>query len=124
MACQGVVCGSTLSARPTAWNVRRLFIVQADGAGVVDQGVELFHQGDVYATLPQVIGDHQADRAGADDGNVGGQLQCGRSGCKTHGYLRTAFLDFLWGAVWKSRGWWTTKTPASVHQVHSVDLKR
>ncbi|MNB91684.1 hypothetical protein D3C75_387680 [compost metagenome] len=91
------------------------FVVQADGAGIVDQAVELFHQGNVHATLPQVIGNHQADRAGADNGNVGGQFQCGRSGGRTHGYLHTALLDFLLGAVWKSRGWWTTTTLASVH---------
>ena len=98
------------------------FVVQANGARIVDQAVELFHHRDVDAALSQVIGNHQADRAGADDGNIGGQLQWGRSGCKAHGYLRTALLDFLLGAVWKSRGWWTTKTLASVHQVHKPDL--
>ena len=74
------------------------FVVQANGARVVDQAVELFHQGDVYTTLAQVIGDHQPDRTRSDNGDIGAQVQGGSSGCRTHGYLRTAlFFGFLVG---------------------------
>ena len=67
----GVVWGSSSSARPTDWNTRKRFIVEADGARIVDDLVELFDQHDAHALQAQIVGDHQADRAGADNRHVG-----------------------------------------------------
>ncbi len=49
-------------------------VIQADGAGVVDDLVQLLDQHDAHALQAKDIGDHQPDGAGADDGDVGVQI--------------------------------------------------
>ena len=49
-------------------------IVNTDGAGIVDQRLELLNQQDAHAHLPEVVGDRQAHRTGADNRNLGGVL--------------------------------------------------
>jgi hypothetical protein len=63
------------------------FVVQPDGAGKVDQGIQFFHHHDLDTAVPQVVGDHQSDRAGAGNHHVGvetGMAALGCMGCCCH----------------------------------------
>ena len=59
------------------------FIVNADGPRVIDQCGELFHHQHADAHLAKVVGHHQTNRTGANDGDLSGMLHGGLNiGCR------------------------------------------
>ena len=59
-------------------------IVDTDGAGIIDQRLELLDQHHADAHLPEVVGDRQANRAGAGNRDLRAVLYGGldiRIGC-------------------------------------------
>ena len=79
-----------VTARPAKLVGHRLnigkaaLIVDTDGAGIIDQRLELLDQHHADAHLPEVVGDRQANRAGAGNRDLRAVLYGGldiRIGC-------------------------------------------